>query len=53
MTNIIEEFQRKYPTKAEKEEALKNMSNEQIDELIKASESTYGKIWYASFKKSE
>jgi hypothetical protein len=49
--DIIEEFQAKYPTKAEKEEALRGMSNDQIDELIAASSNIQAKIFYASFKK--
>ena len=49
--NIIEKFQNDYPTKKAKEEALKKMTNEQIDELIEASGNTYAKIFYSSFKK--
>lgn len=51
MADIIEDFQKKYPTRAEKEKALRNMTNEQIDELIKASTNVQAKIFYASFKK--
>jgi hypothetical protein len=47
----IEEFQKKYPTKADKQKALKAMNNEQIDELIKASTNIQAKIFYKSFKK--
>lgn len=47
----IEEFQKKYPTKADKQKALRAMSNEQIDELIKASGNVQAKIFYKSFKK--
>lgn len=47
----IEEFQEKYPTKVEKEGALKAMNNEQIDELIDESTNIQAKVFYASFKK--
>lgn len=49
----ITDFQEKYPTKAEKEKALSNMSNEEIDDLIGASSNVQAKIFYASFKKSD
>ncbi len=51
--NIIDIFQLKYPTKEAKEEALKNMTDEEIDELIKASTNIYGKIFYSSYKKKK
>lgn len=51
LNKVIEEFQAKYPTRSEKENALRNMSNEQIDELINASGNIQAKIFYASFKK--
>ena len=44
------EFGDKYPTKAEKEEALKQMSDEEIDELIETQNNVYGKIFYSKFK---
>lgn len=47
----VDEFQKKYKTKAEKDEALKNMSNEEIENLIKTSTNLYGKIYYKSFLK--
>lgn len=50
MAGIIEDFQKKYPTKAEKEKALRGMSNAQIDKLINASTNTQGKIFYSQFK---
>ena len=53
LNQIIEEFQNKYPTKADKERALRNMSNEEIDELINASGNIQAKIFYASFKKKD
>ena len=51
--NQVLEFQRKYPTKAEKEEALSNMSNEQIDELINDTVNVQAKIFYSRFKKKK
>ena len=51
--SIIEQFQKDYPTKADKVKALTDMTNEQIDELIQASTNVQGKIFYASFKKEE
>lgn len=51
MENIIDTFQEKYPTRAEKEKALNNMTDEQIDELINASSNIQAKIFYSSFKK--
>ncbi len=51
MCEKVKAFQSKYPTKEEKEKALKAMSNEQIDALIKDSPNTQAKIWYKSFKK--
>ena len=48
---IIERFQDKYPTKKDKETALRKMTNEEINELIEASSNIHGKIFYASFKK--
>jgi len=53
LDNKIEEFQHRYPTRAEKEEALRNMSNEEIDDLIGASSNVQAKIFYASFKKKD
>lgn len=52
MTDIIKDFQEKNPTKKDKENALKKMTNEQIDELIKASGNVQAKIFYSSFKKA-
>lgn len=51
--DIINTFQERYPTKQEKEYALRNMTDEEIDVLIKASPSVYGKIFYTSFKKNK
>ena len=47
----VYEFQKANPTKPEKERALRQMTNEQIDELIEASENIQAKIFYSSFKK--
>ena len=49
----VRKFQEEHPTKASREEALRNMTNAQIDELIKASGIVQAKIYYASFKKKE
>lgn len=51
MDDIIRNFQKDNPTRASKERALKNMSNTQIDKLIKASTNIQAKNFYASFKK--
>ena len=51
--DIISTFQTRYPTKQEKENALRNMTEEEIDVLIKASPSVYGKIFYSHFRKKE
>lgn len=40
-------------TKKEKEELLKQMSDEEIDKLIKWTNNMYGKIWLNTFKKGE
>lgn len=51
MNDIILEFQEKYKTKEEKEEALKQMSDEEIQKLIDASTNPQGKIFYSKFLK--
>lgn len=51
MRENIDKFQRDNPTKAEKEAALRNMTNEQIDILINEAGSMQTKIFYSSFKK--
>ena len=53
MNKAIEDFQKKYPTKAQKEQALRGMSNAQIDKLINASTNVQGKIFYSKFKTPE
>ena len=50
MSKVIEDFQKKYPTRADKEKALRGMSNAQIDKLINASSSIQGKNFYSQFK---
>ena len=50
INKLIEDFQKKYPTKAEKENALRGMSNAEIDRLIEASTNIQGKIFYSKFK---
>ena len=40
-------------TKEEKEKLLEEMTNEEIDELIKWTTNIYGKIWLNSFKEEE
>lgn len=52
MKKIIE-FQKKYPTKKEKEAALTAMSNAEIDELIADTVNVWTKIYYSKFKKIE
>ncbi len=47
----VEEFQEKYKTKEEKIDALKKMTNEEINNLIKTSTNIYGKIFYKSYLK--
>ena len=46
------EFGDMYPTKEEKIEALKRMSDEEIDELIRTQSNIYGKIFYKKYKKA-
>lgn len=53
MYEKVKAFQEKYKTREAKEQALKSMSNKEIDELIKDSPNTQAKIWYKSFKKKE
>ena len=53
MEKIIEAFQENYPTREEKEAALRNMTDEQIDEMIEAMPNIYGKIFYSRFKKNK
>ena len=50
---IIDEFQKKYSTKEEKEAALAAMSDEEIDRLIGAAGTVQAKMFYARFKKNK
>ena len=50
---IIDEIQKKYPTKEEKETALAAMSDEEIDRLIGAAGTVQTKMFYARFKKNK
>ena len=45
------EFQEKYPTKDEKEQALKTLSDEEIWHLAKTCTNTTGAAWYANHMK--
>ena len=45
------EFQKAFPTKAEREKQLKSMSNAEIDKLISTCGTPQGKVYYKKFKK--
>ena len=45
------EFQKKYRTKEEREKALKKMTNDEINEIIKTCGTMQGKIYYGKFRK--
>ena len=47
----VEDFQKKYPTRKEKETALCKMSDEDFDKLIAANPNIYAKIFYKKFRK--
>jgi len=47
------EFQQVYPKKADREKALKGMSDSQIDKLISTCGTPQAKIYYSSFKKGK
>ena len=51
MGKIVDDFQKKYPTKEAKTKALNAMSNTDIDKLIADSTNIQAKIWYKKFKK--
>ena len=51
MGKKVEEFQKKYPTKEAKVNALKQMTNEQIDALIADSTNVQAKVFYKKYKK--
>lgn len=44
------EFQEKHPTKEQREEALKTMTDKEIDEIIESCGTMQGKIYYSKFK---
>ena len=50
---IINRFQKKYKTSKEKEEALKKMTNKDINFLIYCSDNLYANIFYSKFLKKE
>ena len=50
MSDVIKNFQTKYPTKAAREKALKGMTDTQIDKLIDAMPSVQGKIYLSKFR---
>ena len=43
----ITEFREKYPTKMEKEEAARLMTDEQIEVIIQSASNKYAKIFYS------
>ena len=47
----ITEFQEKYPTKEERIEAAKALSDSEIDEIINSCGTVQGKIYYSRLKK--
>ncbi len=49
--NNVFDFQKDYPTKDSREKALKEMSDSQIDKLVKTCGTAQGKMYYSSFKK--
>ena len=49
----VYEFQKAYPSKEDKEKALMNMSDEDIDHLISTCSTPQAKIFYSSFKKNK
>lgn len=53
MGEKIKEFQKKYPTKVEKEKALRGMTDAQIDALVKDSPNIQQKVFLNSFKKKK
>ena len=49
----IAEFQNLYPTKEEREDKLKTMNDEEIDEIIISCGIIQAKIYYSKFKNKE
>lgn len=50
---IIIKFQNSFKTVKEKEDALRNMSNADINFLIYCMDNIYGKMFYSKFLKEE
>ena len=48
----INEFQELYPSKEEREEAVKKLSDDEIDEIIESCGTVQGKIYYSQLKKN-
>lgn len=48
----VMEFQEMYPTKEEKIEAAKDLSDAEIDEIIGSCDNIYGKLFYSRLKKT-
>lgn len=51
MMDALDKFQKQYPTRKEKEKALSQMSNKEIDELIACAGTPQGKAFYKKYKK--
>ena len=52
-SKIIQKFQKKYKSSEEKEKALKEMQNKDIEFLIYCSDNMYANIFYSRFLKKE
>ena len=50
---VILKFQKRYKTKEEKEIALQQMNNSDINFLIYCNDNIYGKIFYSKFLKNK
>jgi hypothetical protein len=50
---VIKKFQKKYKTSEKKEDALKEMQNNDINFLIYCSDNLYANIFYSRFLKRE
>lgn len=49
----ILEFQGEYPSREAREEFIRTLTNEEIDELIDLCDNIQGKIWYSRLKKQK
>ena len=47
----VYEFQEKYPSRWEREEGVKKLSDDEIDEIIESCGTVQGKIYYSQLKK--